>query len=125
LNGDGNDRRFLWANLVKIDEDCKQPGKDVEDFMATAFNVLPTEISLAAPDVVVFLTGPYYDSRLALTFHGCEFKAVKGRDKRTLSLLKHPDLPSRSYRTYHPGYLRRSKKWDIIAEIAQLATAGR
>ena len=103
LNGDGRDRQFIWANLAKIDEAKGPSREDLKDLMAALFIVLPTEIRLPKPDVVVFFTGPCYDERLAATFPGCEFKAVKGRDKRALSLLKHPMLPPRSYRTYHPN----------------------
>lgn len=125
LNGEGCEQQFVWANLVKIDEAEQRLSKDIEDAVCTAFNVLPAETRFAAPDVTVFFTGPHYDERLASTFSGCKFEAVKGWDGRVLSLLTHRQLPPRSYRTYHPNYLRYSKNWHVVAEIARLAAVKR
>lgn len=124
LNGEGCERQFVWANLVKIDEVEQRPSEDVEDAASASFNVLPAEVRFATPDVVVFFTGPHYDERLNSVFPGCKFEAVKGRDGRVLSLLTHRDLPTQSYRTYHPNYLRRSKNWHVVAEIARLSGYG-
>jgi len=122
LSPDGPANGFVWSNLVKVDKGGRRPGRDIEDVVCSEFGVLPEEIRLARPDVVVFFTGPYYDDRLRATFSGCEFVEVSGWPDRRLATLKHRGLPARSYRTYHPGAMpRREELRPLIDEVVRLA----
>jgi hypothetical protein len=40
-----------------------------------------------------------------------------------IARLEHDGLPRRSFRTYHPGYLRRARKWGALDEIVARAQA--
>ena len=125
LNPDSGAPGFLWTNLVKLDEDGKRPSIDVENALARVFDVLADEIRLAEPDVVVFFTGPNYDRRLVQSFPRCEFRPVApGIGERDLAHLSYPGLPALSFRTYHPNYLVRSKRWAHIGRIAALVQRG-
>lgn len=110
---------FLWSNLLKLDQNGKRP-KDIEDVLCNCFNVLPEEIRLASPTVVVFFTGRTYDDRLRKSFLGCELCPASSRPVNELALVQAPGLPRHTYRTYHPKYLRLSDRWDILQEIAKL-----
>ena len=121
LNPEGPEDGFLWTNLVRLDEDGRRPSDSVLKNLVSVFNVLPDEIRIASPDVVVFFTGLRYDEHIEKTFCGCHIEPVSGHCRRELAVLKHPGLPPATYRTYHPQYLRRGKKWHLIEEIACLA----
>ena len=55
------------------------PNPDVEELLAHHFSVLPKEIELAEPHVVVFFTGrTKNDGRLKSAFPGIQFHPVKG-----------------------------------------------
>jgi hypothetical protein len=117
LSPDGAEGAFLWTNLVKLDQFQSRPEAAVEDLVCD-LRLLPAEMLITCPDVVVFFTGPNYDARLRRTFPGVVYQA----QSREIAQLKHPGLPNRSYRTYHPAYLRRSRRWYVLDEIAALAT---
>lgn len=68
--------------------------------------LLLEELKLIAPDVIIFLTGPHHDQRVARLLQG-EIMPIDGFNQRKLCLIKSPMLTSMIFRTYHPGYLRR------------------
>lgn len=114
---DGDDDGFLHTELVRFDFDQQRPPHHIEDLLQKEYNVLPMEISALNPDVVIFLTGPYYDDRLRETFLNyyalgdlLKFEMVEGLNANQLSRVSHPSLPNHTYRTYHPGYSLRYEK---------------
>ena len=107
LNPAGPSYGFLWTNLVKVDQDEGQPDAEVEEIVSAAFPVLPEEIEVVSPGIVVFFTGRY-DHRLRRTFPGVRFEEVAGLPRKVLAKLVHERLPEPSYRTYHPSYFVRS-----------------
>lgn len=120
LNPQGSKYGFIWTNLVKIDQNKSRPCHQIENKICEAFPVLIKEIQISKPDVVVFFTGPNYDTRLKNTFPGSTLKTIEGYNLRTLARVSHKSLPINSFRTYHPVYIRRSKFLkleDIINEI--------
>ncbi len=120
LNPSGPEFGFIWSNLIRIDQGGHKPNNDIEEKISIAFPVLPLEIEIAHPDVVVFFTGPSYDARLKKTFKGLKFEAVGNYPSRVLARVIHNSLPYNSYRTYHPVYIRRSRQLElgnIINEI--------
>lgn len=128
LNPQGPENGFIWTNLVKVDEStvgeggrprADRPGPDVEEKVASAFNVLGKEIELAEPHVVVFFTGPDYIERFRTTFPDVELVPVpvdgvspqdgvgaQGWWRRMgVLLLSRPvsRFGQRWFYTYHPG----------------------
>jgi hypothetical protein len=103
LNPDTNKFTSLaWNNLIKIDVGKKRAVK-YEDMLAQNFPVFLEEIKILKPDVVLFFTAHSYDARLLKT------------------LIENDELPFHSYRTYHPAYLRRSKKEnEIVDKLIQI-----
>jgi hypothetical protein len=106
-----SDGEFLWSNLNKIDQYNRRPSMRLEKSLVSIFPVLASEIRLAEPDVVVFFTGPLYDSNIELNFPGAKFEPIRGYEKRRRRLCRvvHKDLPDLSFRTYHPKFLRLNK----------------
>ncbi len=114
LNPVGPERAFLWSNLVKVDQYNRRPTPDLEE-QVSKIGLLTAELRLLKPDAVVFFTGPDYDGRLKETFPGVGYRGLTPE----VFVLKHSDLPLKSYRTYHPAYLRRAKKRFALDAIAQ------
>jgi hypothetical protein len=119
LNPQGPERAFLWSNLVKVDQNGRRPESAVEEAVSR-LGLLPAEISITQPDVVVFFTGPFYDDRLRSTFRGLTLNPGSA----VIARVEHPDLPVHSYRTYHPGYLRRSRQWHVLDELVSRVRNG-
>ncbi len=117
INPNGHREGFVWSNLVKLDSGGERLELDLEDVLCEAFPVLPLEIRITKPDVVVFFTGPRYDTRIKKTFPGIVFNGLGNHPERRLCRLYHRDLPFHTYRTYHPNYLFRSKQKSLINEI--------
>ena len=122
LNPLGPANGFLWSNLIAIDEWDKRP-QAVEESICQ-LGLLSEEIKITQPDTIVFFTGPNYDERLGKTFNGLELEKIDNNDSRKLAVVKHAFLPARSFRTYHPNYLRRQNHWQYVNEIADLIKNG-
>lgn len=118
LNPGGPEYAFLWSNLVKVDQWRDRPSLEVEASVSQC-GLLQQEIAITTPDAVVFFTGPQYDARLKSSFPSVEYEAVSSKITR----LKHSGLPVSSFKTYHPNYLRRSRRWSVLDDIAVLIRA--
>lgn len=121
LNHLGEPNGFAWTNILKLDEADRRPAPDLEDLLLQHFNVVPEELDILKPDVVVFLTGPDYDGILERTFAGVKYLPLGTDPIRVIAQLSHPRLPEATFRTYHPGYLRRARKWTILTSILESA----
>jgi hypothetical protein len=125
LNPSGPEDGFIWSNLIKMDGRGRaesgdpRPKQELEELVCRTFNMLPMEIEIAAPEVVIFLTGPDYDRRLNDCLDS-RMQPLKGWGLNELARVVDARglLPSHSYRTYHPGYLFRGKRdvWQRIRE---------
>jgi hypothetical protein len=131
LNPQGPENGFIWTNLFKVDEKNGRPESDLESILFDVFNVLPTEIELAEPDVVVFFTGPNDDDFLTKTFPEVEFMdaPVEPPEERSVlarvTNLRAPNTCPQAFRLYHPTALRIKKKWRLVSEIPKLVGAAR
>ncbi len=117
LNPSGPARGFLWSNLVKVDQNGGRPSSTVEGAVSR-LGLLPTELGITRPDVVVFFTGPAYDDRIRSSFPGVAFVARS----RSVSQLSHSLLPRLTFRTYHPKYLRLAKLWADLDLVRDCCT---
>ena len=90
-----------------------------------AFNVLPAEIEIAKPDVVIFFTGHDYDETIEALFGRITKATIPEYSEKVLARIQDSNgrLPTHSYRTYHPGYFIYGKMGllaGIIDTIRQL-----
>lgn len=111
----------VWTNVNKVDQNGRRPKKEVRREIRRRFPVLRAEITLAQPDVVVFLTGRAYDWYVQQVFPGCCFREVEGFDRELLATIEHPELPCRTLRTNHPRRLRVQGEWDRVLSRLTLA----
>ncbi len=121
-----NSKNFLWTNVSKY---STWEGKRITDedfhFINKNLNLLESEISIINPDIVIFFSGPDYDRWIKAQFSSTvqfDEKVLSTIPARELSFFKVVEedcvLPNRTYRTYHPNYLNRSKKWYFLNAIA-------
>jgi len=109
---------FVWSNLFICDQNKTTPENDIADKLRE-MSILKDELKILDPDAVVFFTGwNPYDFTIRALFPGVKMIPVDGEDEKILSQLSHPTLPPKSYRTYHPKYLRLRKKMSVLDLIA-------
>ncbi|MGQ7793023.1 hypothetical protein ACUN0C_11490 [Faunimonas sp. B44] len=130
---DGEYRRIVWLNLVKVD--CSGAGTskasmwdnlsyaEVDAVAAWQKETILAELAELHPSAVIFFTGPRYDYYLNATFDGIGYSAVSEYTEKQLARLSHSLLPAMAFRTYHPGYLQRSGQWSTIERLAALISA--
>lgn len=112
INDKSTQTGFIWNNIVKVDENGSSPNWEAMKASKGLYPILKSEIEILKPDVVIFLTGNDLDKYLAYLFEGVETTAIN----KNINKLKHPSLPSNSYRTHHPKRLRMIREFDAIIE---------
>lgn len=98
----------VWTNISKYDQNSGRPDGEHENIFSKVDNLLIDEIKIIKPKICLFFTSHNFDYRLENIYEQIEFVRVNGFDINILCQLKHPDLPTLTYRTYHPRYLRMS-----------------
>lgn len=102
--------RFIWNNVVKIGKayDKGYPPDEIYETELKHFPVFKEELKIIQPTIVVFFTGPYYDSviddkfgKRSYTYLSPDFEA------RQLASVAISGVPF-AFRTYHPNYLWRN-----------------
>lgn len=102
-------RKVLWNNIVKVGKhgDKGFPPDYIYEIERDHFNVITEELNILKPNIVLFFTGPNYDSVIADNFGEIEYKAIEPFSQRELAKLKLFDIPF-VFRTYHPNFLWRN-----------------
>ena len=118
------DYSVMWSNLYRC---CYNGGsvfnagkEEQQLLLEMSRDVFVDELKILKPRAVIFTTGPYYDETINQFFQGNVFAdfSSERNNQRQLARIEHPDLPQgKSYRTYHPNYLRRTGKWELFSEI--------
>lgn len=105
--------RILWNNLIKFDRLNKRPGHLIEVELGQ-LNILQEEVKILNPDVIVFFVGPaFYEALPEWTgFHNLGNISLNDP-------VRENEVEGRKlFFTYHPNYLRRKGKWDVVKQIA-------
>lgn len=97
---------IIWSNLNRCDYNRKRPPRKIEKQMPFSSEMLLKEIEILKPDIVWFFTGPSFDEKLDRIFPGIQYQEIACFPKRAAAKLLHEKLPEKSYRSYHPMYLR-------------------
>jgi hypothetical protein len=118
LNPSGPPLGFVALNTSKMDAASAMPGEAIRDAIVST-NLLPDEIRVLEPHVVVFHSGPDYDPWIRLWFPDVSFEGDEW-----LVRLQSAALPPASFRTYHPRYLNyQSKRAEIYNRIREACMA--
>jgi hypothetical protein len=100
---------YLWNNIIKIGKagEKGRPPKDIYAQEHLHFHVIPEEVNILQPNVLLFFTGPNYDDVIRDNFGKVGYTAVPPFGERQLARLSIPALPgiASAFRTYHPHYL--------------------
>lgn len=101
--------RYVWNNIVKIGkyDDKGFPPDYIYEVERNSFSIIKDELQIIKPNVVLFLTGPNYDSVIEDNFGQLNYRPLAPFTKRWLSKieLKGTDF---AFRTYHPNFLWRN-----------------
>lgn len=77
--------------------------------------LLVAELQALRPTLVLFVSGPNYDTFLNTEFRDLGYEPLAAFSVRQVARLKSGGLPSPAYRTYHPGFLHRSLRFSPLA----------
>ena len=105
---------FVCNNIVKIGKREGAGCNDsINELALKYFPVIPEEISILKPDLIVFITGPNYDWRIRKALG--EFQILPENQIRRFNqiVFSNKELPT-SYRCYHPAYQRRIGQVDLV-----------
>jgi len=120
----------LWGNLSRSDycveseksRSILRAPKEAIDYVIAQQKILfEEELRILDPHICILFTGPDYDRLLSSILPNCEYVPYEEYPLKHLAKLVHPALPAKSYRTYHPAYLRRKKLGAYIRTIHRLA----
>lgn len=105
---------FVCNNIVKIGKK-HGPGCDnqINELTLKYFPVIPEELNILKPDLILFLTGPNYDWRIRKTIGDFKTKNI-GNIKRFDEIIFHNPLLPKAFRCYHPRYLRHCGEEDNV-----------
>ncbi len=111
---------FLSNNIIKIgrSEGKGFPPDYIYEMERVHFDVIKEELKIVQPNVVLFLTGPNYDSVIEDCFGKLEYTALEPFSTRQLASVKIENVDS-AFRTYHPNYLFRNdidSYFDLIID---------
>ena len=114
LKKDCPDVSFVCNNIVKIGKKYG-PGCDdqINDLTLKHFPVIPEEIKVLHPDLILFLTGPNYDWRIRKALGNFKTKQVENIKRFDEIIFDDTTLP-RAFRCYHPRYLRVCKQENHV-----------
>ena len=101
--------RFIWNNIVKIGKDGDKgfPPDYIYEVERGKFSVIKEELEIVKPNIVLFLTGPNYDSMIADNFGKVVYSPIAPYTGRWLSKIELEGIDF-SFRTYHPNFLWRN-----------------
>lgn len=106
-----------WTNLSKFDLYGGKAYGKYEKMIASLDKILVDEIKIVDPKVCLFFTGPDFDSRIKKIFEGITFEEIENWNIKQFCRLKHPLLPTHTYRSYHPKSLRLRRLEDSFLQF--------
>ena len=117
INPEGPAYGFVALNASKFDQGQGTPNDEVRDAIIET-SLLLEEIRILDPHIVVFLTGPRYESWLDRWFPD-----LKRSGDEWFCQMAASGLPKYSFRTYHPQYLNRAgRRIEIFDRILAAVT---
>jgi len=100
----------IWNNVVKIGkfEEKGFPPDYIYEIEKQHFSILKEELRIIQPTIVLFLSGPNYDSVIVDKFEEVKYSQLPSSfSVREIAKLNLIGVPF-AFRTYHPNYLWRN-----------------
>ncbi len=99
---------FVYQNISKIGlRHDKGMTNELRALEREYFPVVLEETLIIKPDIFIFMTGPNRDGDIKFHFKDAEFHKCDGeKNLRRLAQISSSDLPTASFRVYHPTYYR-------------------
>jgi len=117
---------YIWNNVVKIGasgRDQNHPQNHIYKAELDNFKVLEKELEILNPDIILFISGPNYDSNISSILNNVKFSSIdetfSSRQIAKLNFKNHKNI----FRTYHPNYLWRNNinlYFDAIIDSIEL-----
>lgn len=108
---------IVWSNLNRMDYNNTRPPEHIKKMLYQKLPLLPEEIKVAKPDLVIFFTGPDFDYIINVLFNNPEMTPFPDKEIRKLAKVSLKGYNLKAYRTDHPGYLRFQKLEDEIINL--------
>jgi len=115
----------LWSNLFRcsvkngsVIRNCSRD--ELQEILESQRGLLQKEIKILKPNAVVFFTGPNYDFGIREEFEQVAFEPVARDRAGKFDRVVHEGLPDKCFRTYHPAYLQRTRRWQWLEELVHL-----
>jgi hypothetical protein len=106
----GKQIRYLWNDIIKIgladNTDRPEKNGNIDKAECDFFHVIPDEVKILQPDMLLFLTGPDYADAIRRNFGEATSTAIPPYTEREVARLAIEQVRF-AFRTYHPGYLWR------------------
>jgi hypothetical protein len=122
----GTQDAALWTNVFKVNvsgsvmKNCR--AAEVAALQRAQKGLLAAEIAILNPDVVVFFSGPRYDSTIRGEFPDMKISPLSRRTPASaVGVVRATGLPVKTIRTYHPEYLQRSRQLGLLSVISRWA----
>lgn len=106
IDKEGN---IVWSNLNRMDYNSERPSKEIERLLYEKLPLLPEEVRIAKPDLIIFFTGPDFDYIINALFNNPEMTPFSGKEISKLAKVSLKGYNLKGYRTYHPDHLRPQK----------------
>jgi hypothetical protein len=106
---------YIWNNVLKIGKsESGSPQQGLINYTIESFNVIPQEIEILKPNILLFLSGHDYEKHIKKSVGNFTKVPIEGFDPNKLCLLKFDDINvDLAIRTYHPGYFQRFRELRI------------
>jgi hypothetical protein len=103
---------YICNNVLKIGKSKSGPPQQgLINYTLDFFNVIPQEIEILKPKVLLFLSGHTYDEHIKKSVGNFAVVPIEGFTTNELCILKFDDINvDLAIRTYHPGYLQRKQE---------------
>lgn len=105
---------FVCNNIVKIGKKYGAGCDDrINELTLKYFPVIPEELAILKPDMILFLTGPKYDWRIRKALGDFKTKQIGNINCFDEIIFDDSSLP-KAIRCYHPRYLRQCGQEKMV-----------
>jgi len=112
--------KLIWNNTVKIGKKKEKgmPPDYIYEIERNFFRVIPQEVQILKPNIIIFFSGPNYDNIIKDNFGEMNYQTCSLFSSRELGMVEFPGVQN-CFRTYHPNFLFRNNIDDYLESIVE------